>query len=567
MKKKAVKQLARQMVLEFAELQQRPARRRAKRRVVRKLAQEALAPVADVKPGAAPVERKPWVISQEMIELSKQKGARFKRVNPFCLPDFPTQLTDYIPADRRMAMDEGLSGISSWAGGAWGALGSNVAFEGIAFLGYQYLAELAQRPEYRVIVETIATEMTRKWIRFQAKGDKDKTKKIEQLQAEFERLKVREMFCKSCEIDGQFGIAHLYLDTGQTDDRAELKTPIGDGTNAITDRKFQKGDLKRLQVIEPWTTYPTGYNSNDPLRPDWYRPQMWFVMGKEVHRSRLLTFVGRELPDMLKPAYAFGGLSLTQMAKPYVENFINIRQSVADIVQAFSVFVLSTNIGETLSPGGDQLFKRADIFNNVRDNRGLMMIDAEQEDFQNVAAPLSGLDQLQAQAQEHMASVSRIPLVKLLGTTPHGLNATAEPELRAFYDSIGAFQLKFFSPNLDRVFHFAQLNIWGKVDPDLSYVYEPLWSLDEKAAAEVRKIDAETGQILVDGGAIWQEEERARVANDPDTLYPGLDISDVPDLKEEEEEGLEPKGAAAKLAEGGEQDQHAEPEASEREDA
>jgi hypothetical protein len=42
--------------------------------------------------------------------------------------------------------------------------------EGITFLGYAYLAELAQRPEYRMISETIATEMTRKWIEFTSTG-------------------------------------------------------------------------------------------------------------------------------------------------------------------------------------------------------------------------------------------------------------------------------------------------------------------------------------------------------------------------------------------------------------
>jgi phage-related protein (TIGR01555 family) len=570
-KKKRVKQLARQMVLEFMEL--KGSKRVPRRRALRKMAAKKALTPEQVKAAADraenPPERKPIVISDEVLQRSRQKVPRFQRVNPFKLPDFPVQLTDSIPADRRMAADEAINGISAWAGGAWSALGANVAFEGIAFLGYQYLAELAQRPEYRVIVETIATEMTRKWIRFLAKGDKDKTKKIEQLTAEFERLKVRENFCQACEIDGFFGRAHLYLDTGDTDDREELKTPIGNGANGVTDRKFQKGDLKRLAVVEPMWTYPTQYNSNNPLRPDWYNPQMWFVMDREVHISRLLKFVGREVPDALKPAYSFGGLSLTQMAKPYVENFLNIRQSVADIVQAFSVFVLSTNLGETLTPGGDGLFKRADLFNNLRDNRGIMMVDAEQEEFQNVAAPLSSLDALQAQAQEHMASVSRIPLVKLLGTTPHGLNATAEPELRAFYDSIGAFQLKFFSPNLDKVFHFAQLNIWGKVDPDLSYVYEPLWSLDEKGQAEVDKLEAETAQIDIDSGAIAPVERRTVIVNKPNSPYAGLDPDDIPDLLEEEEEGLEPKGAAAKLAEGGEQDQHgeSEPQASEREDA
>jgi hypothetical protein len=48
-------------------------------------------------------------------------------------------------------------------------------------------------------------------------------------------------------------------------------------------------------------------------------------MSREVHRSRLLTFIGRELPDILKPAYAFGGLSMSQMLKPYVDNRLRSR--------------------------------------------------------------------------------------------------------------------------------------------------------------------------------------------------------------------------------------------------
>jgi uncharacterized protein len=545
------KHKVRQVVMDFMteiEAQKRAAR---KPREPRKAAPKPEQVVA----AADRAERKPIKISPEVVSASKRKADLYTRVNPFKLPDFPIQLMDHVPADRRMAMDENLPGMSAWAGGAWGNYGYAAASEGVTFLGYPYLAELAQRPEYRVIVETIATEMTRKWIKLQAKGDDDKSEQIDQLGEELERLKVRDVFCKACEVDGYFGRAHLYIDTGDTDNPTELLTPIGNGENKISGKKLGVGDIKRLSVIEPIWTYPASYNSNNPLKPDWYNPQRWFVMANEVHVSRLLRFVGREVSDMLKPAYSFGGLSMTQMAKPYVDNWLNIRQSVADIIQAFSVFVLGINMAETLTPGGEALFARADLFNNIRDNRGLMIIDKTAEEFQNVAAPLGTLDQLQAQAQEHMAAVSRIPLVKLLGISPHGMNATAEPELRAFYDSILAQQEKFFTPNLRRIIAFAQINLWGKVDPDITFAYEPLWSLDEKAAAEVRKTDAETGQILINDGTISTEEERKRIANDPDTLYPGLDPDDMPDLKEEEEEGLEPKGSAEKLAGGEEDDQ------------
>ena len=88
------------------------------------------------------------------------------------------------------------------------------------------------------------------------------------------------------------------------------------------------------------------------------------------------------------------------------------------------------------------------LFNFLKDNGGTLLIDKETEDYHNVQTSLGTLDQLQAQAQEHLAAIARIPLVKLLGISPHGLNPSAEGEIRAFYDWIAAFQEHFFRRHL-----------------------------------------------------------------------------------------------------------------------
>jgi phage-related protein (TIGR01555 family) len=240
------------------------------------------------------------------------------------------------------------------------------------------------------------------------------------------------------------------------------------------------------------------------------------------------------------------------MAKPYVDNWLKTRQSVNDIISGFSIFALMTNLSESLQGDGQQLFDRADLFNNLRDNRGLMMLDKDSEDFKNVAAPLGSLDKLQAQAQEHMAAVARIPLVKLLGVTPSGLNASSDGEIRSFYDYIHAYQEHLFRDKLRRLMGLVMLSLWGETDDAIDFEFEPLWALDEKGEAEVRKIEAETGQILIDDGTISPEEERKRVASDPGSGYETIDVLDVPDLEEEEIEGLEPKASAERLAQAGE---------------
>jgi uncharacterized protein len=444
------------------------------------------------------------------------------------------------PPKTAMAMDDALVASTSWAASAVGASFQ----EGLQFLGYPYLAMLAQRVEYRTPSEIIAEEMTREWITFEATGDEDKTDKINQLEEEFDRLEVKENFFKFTRDDGLFGRGHLYVDLGTTNDGDELKTPIGDGKNALSRLKVQKGSLVRLKTVEPVWAYPTNYDSIDPLSPRWYNPDHWYVMGKDIHASRLLKMVSHEVPDLLKPAYSFGGLSRSQMLKPYVDNWLKTRQSVNDLISAFTTWVFGTDLSETLTAEGDLLFERLELFTACKNNRDLFLYDKDTEEFNQVNASLGTLDTLQAQAQEHMASAARIPLVKWFGISPQGLNATAEPEIRVFYDTIRAAQnAPFFNRNLRRIMHFAMLNLWGEIDPEIGYRYNPLWTLDEKGKADVREIDARTGASLIEAGVISQEEERQRVAEDPNTLYPGLDASEMPDLKGEEEEGLAVPGA------------------------
>lgn len=474
---------------------------------------------------AAPAEQQKergWVarISDTVLMRSRQRRTAAAQ-GPF--RGVPAHPPGVAPSGSGMAQDDALSASVAWAAQAFYG-------DSLSFLGYPYLAELAQRPEYRRISETLALYMTHRWIKIKAGGDDSKADKIGKIESEFKRLNVQQAFKRIAEQDGFFGRAHLYLDFGTSDDREELTKPIGDGRNEMSRSKVARGSLKALRPIEAVWCYPTNYNANDPLKPNWYRPDAWFVMGKELHASRLLTFVGREVADLLKPAYSFGGLSMSQIAKPYVENWIRTRQSVADILSAFSVMVLKTRLADQLNTGGagSDIFARAELFNNLRDNRGLFIIDKDSEDFSNVSAPLSGLDALQAQTQEHMAAVSGIPIVILLGIQPAGMNATSEGELRTFYNWVAALQETLFRPNLERILGFVQLSLFGEIDPEIVFEFEPLESIDEKERAEIELTEAQTDQVLVDSAIITTQEARTQMASRESSRYQGLNVDDVP---------------------------------------
>lgn len=437
----------------------------------------------------------------------------FKRpaVAPFVIPD--------DKKDAMLAMDETMNPVYAYV---------SEAYAGMGFIGYPYLAELSQRPEYRKMSDVIAKEMTRKWIKLEVKGEDNKSDKLEVIEKAMRRHRLRAKFRLAALQDGLFGRSQIYID---------VKTPSGmlawadpDELKSIlvkSPAKIAKGSLAGFKVIDPVWTTPYLYNSDNPMRPDFYKPTSWFVLGRQVHSSRLLNIVSREVPDLLKPSYNFGGMSMTQLAIPYVNNWLKTRQAVANLIDGFSVPVLSTNLSTVLSgEPGQEVGDRLDLFNRHRSNRGAWAIDKESEEFKFENVPLSGLDALQNQSLEQLSVVSGIPLVKLMGISPSGLNATADGEIRVFYDDMHSAQEAVFRDPIQTCLELIQLSEFGEIDPDITFSFVPLWQMSEKELAEVRKLDADTGAVLIESGTISPQEERERVAADETNGYHSLDLAD-----------------------------------------
>jgi uncharacterized protein len=478
------------------------------------------APAPELKPAEQLTRSPDWRGLQDLVaRLAAQEQPK---ANPFAVTPPPPGV---LPGGARdMAMDETINVLARWGGEFAGS-------EGVHWLGYALLSEMAQRPEYRRISSVRAQEMTRKWVRLVSAGEEDKNERIQQILEAMRRFKVRDAFRRAAELDGLFGRGHIYIDTGRTDDPEELKTPL-----FIHKDKVGIGSLKGFRIVEPIFTYPGQYSSVDPLRPDFYRPTTWLVMAKEVHATRLLTFVGREMPQMLQPAYQFGGMSMTQMAKPYVDWWLRDRTSVSDLVNYFSTSVLKTNMAAQMQGReGEGLIERIEAFVKLRKNRGVLVVDKDTEDFANVSAPLGTLDKLQAQALEHICSAVGMPLVKYTGITPSGLNASSDGEIRVWYDNILAEQEEMFTDNLDRVLRIIQLSEFGEIDEGIQHEFVQLWQLDEAGAAAVEKTKADTAAVFIESGVITPEEERRRLADDAQSNYHGLE-GDAPGLPEGGEE-------------------------------
>jgi hypothetical protein len=413
-------------------------------------------------------------------------------------------------------------------------------YPGGGFPGFAYLSQLATRPEYRAFASTLSTEVTREWLEFTSKqdDDTDNADKIKAIEDEFKRLNVREVLQKAVEHDCYFGRAQIFIDI----EGADRSKPL-----ILDPRTVKLGSLNAVMPVEAVWTTPSGYNALDPAAPDFYKPHGWFMLGQQVHASRLMTVVTRALPDMLKPAFNFAGMSLSQLAEPYVDNWLRTRQSVADLINNFSITVLATAMDQVLQgdDDGSDVFARADLFTATRSNRGLMLLDKEREELVQVNTPLSGLHELQAQSQEHMCSVSRTPAIILTGISPSGLNASSDGEIRIFYDWIAAQQEAFWRAPLETILKAVQLSLFGEIDPDIDFQFIPLYQMTPKEEAEIRTADGTTDVNYINAGVLDPSEVRDKLAKDPNSGYMGLDTSVMPVPPNPPENELPPDGLEA----------------------
>jgi len=196
---------------------------------------------------------------------------------------------------------------------------------------------------------------------------------------------------------------------------------------------------------------------------------------------------------------------------------------------------------------GVDLLNRADLFTATRSNKGLMLLDKEREELVQVNTPLSGLHELQAQSQEQMCSVSRMPAIVLTGISPSGLNASSDGEIRIFYDWIAAQQEAHWREPLEVILKAVQLSLFGEIDPDIGFTFVPLYQMTPAEESDIRAKDGVTDCAYVAAGILDPSEVRDRLAKDPNSGYMGLDADAVivppaPAPGEEPPAGLEDKG-------------------------
>lgn len=419
-----------------------------------------------------------------------------------------------------------------------------------SFVGYGVLQQIAQNGMIRTCIQTVADDVTREWITITG-GDKTDPNLIDDLSQQFDKLKMRTVFNKAVAMMGYMGGAFIYIDTGTDDPSVPLV--LSDKSDEI-----KQGTKLKFVVVDPVNCSPGRYNANNPLKDDYLTdPQFWYILGREVHSSRLIVLRDNLPPTLLRPAYNFLGIPQAQILWDYVMHWNRARVSVAGILEKLNLLVFQTNTEYLLSSsnGVGQLDAKMLALSRYRDNDSVVVCDKNSEDIKNITLTISGVTDVVRQALEFIAAINRTPAVKLLGISPSGFNATGESDIRNYYDHIMSKQ-ELLHDGILRALKAVELSVLGKIDHSINFEFNPLGTEDEEGDIQAASARVNMLNSLLQTNVLSAEEVRQAVKADQkanlgfisdDVPQPneGADIAEMQGLNQENPAGADDGGAAS----------------------
>lgn len=225
--------------------------------------------------------------------------------------------------------------------------------------------------------------------------------------------------------------------------------------------------LLSIQPFDAWEAVPALIDFQNVLSKEYRLPISYAIgasgmitedkngqynaQGTLVHCSRVERFDGLELPWYERSRNLYWGQSLLSSAYTAVRNSNLVDTSVATLLFRASVPVLKVpDLASIVSDCNSRqaFLDRVNMLNYGMSNNNMALIDQEEtlESFE--PGSLTNLDGVLERFYIIVSAATGIPVVKLVGESARGLNATGEGDLNNYYDLLEDYQRTTVKPAL-----------------------------------------------------------------------------------------------------------------------
>lgn len=277
---------------------------------------------------------------------------------------------------------------------------------------------------------------------------------------------------------------------------------IVDGQDPATPLRIEmirKGQFKGIYPLDRWLVQPSFGDLISNYGIDLGKPKYYDVIGDaatlpgiKIHHTRTVRFNGIKLPYYQNQAENLWGESVLERMLDRLVAFDSVTQGAAQLVfKAHLRVALVDGLRDALSDGGEAetaVIKQFEYIRQMQTNEGLTILDAKDR-FEAIQYIFSGLAELIMQFAEQISGSTKIPLVKLFGQSPAGLNSTGESDIRNYYDDIKSeeeSQLR--QPLAQKIYPILSMSVLEKpLPPDFAFNFKPLWQMQDKEKVDMAK--------------------------------------------------------------------------------
>ena len=398
-------------------------------------------------------------------------------------------------------------------------------------------------------VDCFAEDMTKKGIEITSLDEVDQ---IEDITSEWVRLAIWDRICDTIRWSRLYGgaIAVLLIE-GQ-----DLKTPLRIET-------IGKDQFRGLVVLDRWMVQPSLSNLVTEYGPDLGKPKFYTTFSDplmalpnaKIHYSRVIRIEGQPVPHYRRVAEQGWGISVIERMYDRLLAYDSASTGAAQLVYKAHLRTMKIEgYRDIVAQGGpalEGLLKSLEMLRLMQTNEGLSVIDGTDE-FQVQTYNFSGLDDILLQFGQQLSGSLGIPLTKLFGQSPAGLNATGESDLENYNGEIHQQQEVKLRTALNLLLDVTYRSKFAKAPKDaFAFKFRPLKEMSELdkaniAAQKTTAICTAESQGIIDAPTAAQElrhssEITGVFTHISDELIKELETAEPPEPEVPDDEADKPR--------------------------
>lgn len=275
------------------------------------------------------------------------------------------------------------------------------------------------------------------------------------------------------------------------------------------------GDFEGLLIFDRWNGInPSSELIEDVGDPDYGYPKYYTVTDPagggsvKIHYSRVVRFTGNTLPFWEEIAEMQWGASVIESIFDELRKRDNVSWNIAQLTFMANIRVLKMqDLGQLLAATDNEsqaeLLRTLEAQNMLLNNMGMQVMDS-QDGLETHQYTFGGLADCYQQFIMDISGAAEIPVTRLFGRSPSGLNATGESDLQNYYDMIAEKQESYLRPILNKVLPPFIISTLGSLPDDFDFEFDPVAEPSDKERADLAKCGTDNVVAAYNAGLISQ---------------------------------------------------------------